>query len=247
MRAARQIHRHTALHGRARSRDRATHRAVRALDERRRPRKAQPADLRRIELAVGESLHVRRVMRQPQLICTRPLRLEHAVRPRHPLRQHPLAQHRVLRDRKAMRSGEGDAVAGGGEEEQGWCPVRGPVSGVRCRVSGYALAFSTPYTCTLRQRVCSAPGTLPSALTAASPPSSRPCTPPHPFITNTGFSITLDVLDRIAGDGDDVGELADGEGAELLVPAEQFGGAERAGGDRLHRREPAPLHHQVNS
>ena len=63
-----------------------------------------------------------------------------------------------------------------------------------------------------------------------------------PFITNPTFSSTLDVGERVARDGDQVGELAGLDRADPVLPAEQLGGVGGRGLDRLHRRH-ALLHH----
>ena len=47
----------------------------------------------------------------------------------------------------------------------------------------------------------------------------------------------LHVVERIAGDGDEVRELAALDGSEAVVPAQELRADARAGLDRLHRRE----------
>ena len=73
------------------------------------------------------------------------------------------------------------------------------------------------------------------------PPAASFTTSP-PFMTNETLLERLQLLGRIAGHRDDVGELAGRDGAEAIVPADALRRDDRRRLDRLHRRHAVANH-----
>ena len=111
MRSAGEVHRDAVLQRMARRGDRAADGAIRALDERLRPGKAEPAQLGRVERAArGTGARSRACARARSASSLTRSGIEHVIGRHDPFGDHRLAQHRVLRHREAMALGERKGV-----------------------------------------------------------------------------------------------------------------------------------------